>query len=776
MVPKQRTFSLIYFASILCLILSVTMLITFVSGITKTLDKDGNTIYRTPSKSLLIVSLIFTFFSIILLIINVRWYYKIFSFEKSTLLYSFIVLGIINLILLGMAINYLTKPNLCPKGQIFSKTYNKCIDTCEVGTIYDGNSGKCVSGCSDAYPCQEGILCVGGQCCTNTNDTNCNNECCPEGHCRDGKSCCSTPLCNGKCCGDIGKCIDDNCKIICGSTFCPEGQACMEIDVGSDQYADFTKEYTQAEIKDGKAYACVNTNNKCKPNANTQIFPTPIALNDRSSTLFYPILEGGNPEINSRSQNKFGDRTWQIDLNNDTDNLGHAGGYCGNGFSNPTRYLQYELEGENCSYQNCVDLAFPDITTNVALQTNGDKQYCNYVLNYGDSFKGLSSYKLNYYDTKQNPQTETRNFQPPQSTSSLSATTFPKTFVKDCLQFTECPVVNNAQYSCNPPNPSQSQANWLNQASDRKCQMVSKPFKPVSTKWKVVSSKTPSNTPIQYQSTITLQAVKDSSDTSFNDQFLSNLKAGHKNEQSPCMKESSDQAASLLLISTDLTQTGNVMTGDTFYLQCVSGEFKGSFLSTSCNGTNTPCWSPNHDVDEIWSFYDDSFMKKNTITSNKPVFLQKSTTKSFDSVPFLGNAVVATSTSHYLQPCMQDNTLILNYDCQISTYDPRNICAGKCSVAIPQIVGGDQPAICDTPSADMKSYYDKSHVDSRGQVINFITCCDAKATQDLITDNGIPNDGHLHPELLQSCGPGILTNSYLPLATDMNAKNWSFQQ
>jgi len=734
LIPKQLTFSIIYFSSIFFLIVGFILWITFMAGIKKNTDQDGNVIYNIPSKNLLIISLGFSIVSLILLITNTIWYFTIFRFEKSVILYSFIGLGILEILLIGLNLLYLTKSyNFCPKNQTFSNKLNKCIDVCPSGSFYDDTQQKCVPGCTDEYPCDQGILCVGGQCCKNSTDINCGNECCSPSDCRNG-ICCSTPLCNGKCCGDIGICVDDHCEVKCGSKTCPpDKKVCMQIDVGTDQYKDFAKQYPDSEVIDGTAYACVNITDDCQPTENPQIFPYSITLKD--GTTFYPVMENSSKDIIEESQTQFKNIKWREDLENTDANKGHVGGYCGDGFTNPTRFIQYQLNNPNCSYQKCVDLAFPNITTNVSMETNDakDEVYCNYVLNYGSTFEGkpLSSYNLTYYnDDHKIIQNEERQFRPPPDKTNLRNTTTPKTFIKDCSAFKECPV-KDTTYSCNPSEPTQNVANWINGGSNQKCQMMSKPIKPINTRWKVSS-----DGPLQYQDKFTLQAVKDPSDTSFNDQFISHLTF----ISSPCMKESSEDAATFMIIPADTSKNGNVMTGDIFYLQCKNnGDFKDKYLSTSCGDLNTPCWSNNQDIDEMWSFYDLSFFKNKSISMNEPVFLQKSSTKEFDKVPFY-NFAVGTNGDAKQQPSMEDNTLYLNYFCSSVTYNQRNICTGDCFLPVPDL--SEDPVLCSSNSAETKPLYIRKFVktDEGAKTYGCIVgCCDVKETQQRITDYNIKN-------------------------------------
>ena len=343
----------------------------------------------------------------------------------------------------------------------------------------------------------------------------------------------------------------------------------------------------------------------------------------------------------------------------------------------------------------------------------------------------MSSYGLSYYDEKGNLVTETRPFQPPPINMTLTASDpkVPLTFEKDCSAFGDCPVKDNDIYSCAPNDPAQMEANWINAATLSTCQFISKPTTPVTTTWQISS-----DTPLQYNQTITLMAIN-MDDTGFNGQYISHIRAS--DGKSPCMSQNSNDAALLLIIPTDLSKSGSVLTGDTFFLQCKNegSEFNDNFLSTSCQGTSTPCWTNNNDIDEIWSFYDDSFMIGLEITKNKPVFLQKTSTKSFENTAFYGSAVVATSGGH--QPSMTENIFAAHYYCSNVNYNPRNKCASICDVPDPIIINNDKPAECNSNSADMKPLYYGYPDDPYDYYV--VSCCDAISVQQLINDYDIQN-------------------------------------
>lgn len=755
-VPKNRNFSFLYFSSIIFSFIGITLFIVFVAGIKRTKTRDGDTISNPPSKSIVLSSFFFLLFSIIGLSVNLIWYFRIFRFEKSPLFYSFVAIGFLNIIFLGLSLYFYTKRyNICPTDQIFSTKRNRCIDNCPPDNYFNDELNKCSFGCNDEYPCEKS-QCVAGVCCPDDNYINCGNKCCLPNNCYSD-ICCSTPLCNGKCCGDIGICVNnDHCEIKCGSTGCAPGKACMEIDVGSDDYKDFVKNYPDAEVIEGKAYACVTITDQCQPLDSPQNFPPPIALADM--TNFYPVLDATSQEDIQKSQQDFADASWKNNILTTVPNKGHVGAYCGT-LENPIRFVQYKLN-PNCSYQKCVDLAFPNVTTNVALQKDDDFVYCNYVLNYGVNFsqKPLNSYSLTYYDDKTNqPVYEKRRFHSA-PTNSLT----PQNFQTDCSLFqNKCPVENLSTYSCQPSVPTENEANWINSSSSAKCQMLSAPKKPISTSW-ILSL--PSNT-LQYNDTITLLAKKDEKDPSFSNQFLSTLRYEDK---SPSMRVSKGDAANLKVIPFDSTKSGDVMTGDLFFLQVTDGEFRNAFLSTSCEGTNTPCFSSNQSSDEIWSFFDSTFKIGKSINKGIPYYLQKTGSDHLDSVSFYGWAVAATSENSFVQPSMQNNLLYLQYICENSDYNPRNPCLGSCTLPYPDI--STDPVSCSTPSADTKPFFNCFTGFDKGPCL--VHCCDYNDTKKRISEYQTPNDGMMHSELLSSCSLPTLKNDFSCDCSKNNKSIW----
>jgi len=424
----------------------------------------------TPtSKPLVITSIALSILCLIAWIVAFLPYYSVFRFQfPSAGLYLFLITLILILVVLGVDMYLFVRKPQCPSGQEYSDLYSHCVDKCDPYEKIDPTHYTCVQGCDAEHPCPKGEACVSTQCCPDPTDFDCHGTCCAKGSDCDSQGCCPPhKKCGKKCCGNIGECdpSTNRCGIYCpfpdgkGDTgyVCPPGMACAEISINDPQYQDIINYYPNAHTRGETGYVCVGITASCQPGAQPQFFPGPLPMNGGGQ--FYPVY--GMPsdnvqEILTGSMQDFEDSQWKTLVSGAAPNKDHAGAYCGS-LANPTRFVQYELEGNTCGYQDCLRNAFPDITTNVGMEQEGNTTRCNYRLDMtlftNNAPSSLRSYNLHYYDPITNKEVlESKDFKG--DTSGLQPQTgFMRnadaitTFQSRCSSFPSCPV-DTSKYTC----------------------------------------------------------------------------------------------------------------------------------------------------------------------------------------------------------------------------------------------------------------------------------------------------------------------------------------
>lgn len=175
------------------LIVGYILFFAFIGSIKKNEDADNTIIYSNVNRSLVVTSLVFSIFSLILSIYCLSNYFIVFKTIRSSKSYLLIVLVILSFILFVVSISYCAKKyNVCPSDQEYSDVDNKCIPICAKGSIYNKDTNKC-----DSQQCLKSTDCPDGYFCCNDNKT-----CVPVSEKCGNDNCCTSPsqCINGQCC------------------------------------------------------------------------------------------------------------------------------------------------------------------------------------------------------------------------------------------------------------------------------------------------------------------------------------------------------------------------------------------------------------------------------------------------------------------------------------------------------------------------------------------------------------------------------------------------
>lgn len=293
---------------------------------------------------LLLVSIIFIFFSILCIVYIFTKFVNVFSSSKKPIINYILLVMIVltNIVLFGSNIWYLfirpPRPlpsNVCKNPLQYKDNDGQCkcigdlkiindVCRCPDGTRQvSPGSWQCVEGCLSDADCEDGRLCNTrtGTCCFKS-ETPCGNGCCPGEEsgfkCMDDRLCCEiekhckTYQFGNICCDANSKCIDDpdhpnyqKCQESCGKNLiCKDGDECFTMIGKTESIKEFSKSLvSNMEIKEVDIE--IHNNNDdltestlsycskpkiCEFTSNPQYFPSSLK-SSKGFINYYPCLE-----------------------------------------------------------------------------------------------------------------------------------------------------------------------------------------------------------------------------------------------------------------------------------------------------------------------------------------------------------------------------------------------------------------------------------------------------------------------------------------------------